>query len=200
MKKHLFTILTLVVCMVSTSLNGFAQKSEKKRSDRKIIEISKIVQLSKRQEMKIRQAYDEYMLTIDSSLYNEPDGVRASEMKYRANKVFHNTLMNTLTDKQRLQYIQVTSTPEVEAKTQYKLDLLKESEEYTDEELSQMHDEIFEYLMSEKVVYFRDKYNAQKQKENISRLKNVQPRSLKESNIREKMKGQGRLRNGKVKW
>lgn len=37
-------------------------------------------------------------------------------------------------------------------------------------------------------------------KENIRSLKNVQPRSLKESNIREKMKGQGRLRNGKVKW
>ena len=140
------------------------------------------------------------MLTVDSSLNVETDAIHAAEMKYRANKVFHNTLMSTLHDNQRLRYIQVTSTPEVEAKTRYKLEVLKESGEYSDEELAQMHDEIFDYLMSEKVVYFRDKYHIQKQKENISRLKNVQPRSLKESNIREKMKGQGRLRNGKVKW
>lgn len=200
MKKHLLMNVTVLSCLLLTSLNSYAQDKARKRSDRKIIEISKIVQLSKKQEDKIRQAYDAYILTVDSCLNVETDAIHAAEMKYRANKVFHNTLMSTLHDNQRLRYIQVTSTPEVEAKTRYKLEVLKESGEYSDEELDQMHDEIFDYLMSEKVVYFRDKYQIQKQKENISRLKNVQPRALKESNTREKMKGQGRLRNGKVKW
>ncbi len=193
-------VYLLIALAIGTFSTCFAQVKNSERSDRKIIEISKIVKLSKVQESTIRSAYNSYMQTVDSSLYEEPDPIHATEMKYSANKRFHNTMMNTLNEKQRLEYIRVTSTPDVEAKTQYKLGLLKESEEYTEDELGQMHDEIFDYLMSEKVVYFRDKYNTQKQKENISRLKNVQPRSLKESNIREKMKGQGRLRNGKVKW
>lgn len=193
-------IYLLIALTLSTFSTCFAQAGNGERSDRKIIEISKIVKLSKVQEATIRSAYDSYMHTVDSSLYEEPDPIRATEMKYSANKRFHNTLMNTLNEKQRLEYIRITSTPDVEAKTQYKLGLLKESEEYTEGELAQMHDEIFDYLMSEKVVYVRDKYHIKKQKENISRLKNVQPRSLKESNIREKMKGQGRLKHGKIKW
>lgn len=195
MKKILLFLL-----ITNVSLGCFAQQKGKQRSDRKIIEISKIVNLNKHQETAIRRAYDIYMQAVDSALYKEPDAIRAEQMKYHANKQFHTTLMNTLTEKQRLQYIRVSSTPEIEAKTQYKMELLQESGEYSDADLSKMHDEIFEYLMSEKIVYVRDKFNIKKQKENISRLKNTQPRSLKESNTREKMKGQGRLRNGKVKW
>ena len=54
--------------------------------------------------------------------------------------------------------------------------------------------------MAEKIVYVRDKYNIRKQKENIRRLKQVQPVSLRESEIREKQKAQGRIVNGKVRW
>jgi len=197
--KKATLLMALILC---ASLNGLAQSDSgnKRRSDRKMTEINKIVKLNSQQESLVRNAYESYMLTVDSSLYHEPDAVRATQMKYRANKRFHETLMNTLTEKQRLQYIQITSTPEVEAKTLYKMELLQESGEYSDSELSAMHDQIFDYLMSEKVVYTRDKFNVKKQKENISRLKNTQPRALRESNTREKMKGQGRLRNGKVKW
>ena len=197
--KKTTLLAALILCV---SLNGLAQSNNgnKRRSDRKMTEINKIVKLSNQQEAQVRNAYEAYMLTVDSSLYNEPDAVRATQMKYRASKQFHETLMNTLTEKQRIQYIQITSTPEVEAKTLYKIELLQESGEYSESELSEMHDQIFDYLMSEKVVYARDKFNFKKQKENISRLKNTQPRALRESNIREKMKGQGRLRNGKVKW
>lgn len=54
--------------------------------------------------------------------------------------------------------------------------------------------------MAEKLVYVRDKYDIKKQKENISRLKNVRPQSLRESEIREKQKAQGKIVNGKINW
>ena len=108
--------------------------------------------------------------------------------------------MSILTEKQRNTYIQITSTPEIEAKTQYKIMLLKESNEYSDLELNKMKKEIYSYLMAEKLVYVRDKYDIKKQKENISRLKNVRPQSLRESEIREKQKAQGKIVNGKINW
>lgn len=121
-------------------------------------------------------------------------------MKYAANKRFSSTLMETLTEKQRNRYIRITSIPDVEAKTEYKVSLLRESGEYTESELETRKNEIFNYLMAEKIVYVRDKYDLRKQKDNIRRLKEVQPKSLKESEIREKQKAQGRVVNGKVKW
>ncbi len=63
-----------------------------------------------------------------------------------------------------------------------------------------MKKEIYSYLMAEKLVYVRDKYDIKKQKENISRLKNVRPQSLRESEIREKQKAQGKIVNGKINW
>lgn len=108
--------------------------------------------------------------------------------------------MSILTEVQRNKYIEVTSTPEVEAKTEYKLSLLKEANEYSDIELQLKRKAIFTYLMSEKIVYARDKYDIKKQKENISRLKNLLPKALRESNIREKQKGQGKISNGNINW
>lgn len=58
--------------------------------------------------------------------------------------------MATFTESQRNKYIEVTSTPEVEAKTDYKLSLLKEANEYSDLELKLKRKAIFAYLMSEK--------------------------------------------------
>lgn len=54
--------------------------------------------------------------------------------------------------------------------------------------------------MTEKIVYIRDKYDIAKQKNNIRRLKNIQPSSMKETDILEKMKYQGKLQNGNISW
>ena len=174
--------------------------TEWQRSDRKILEISKIVKLSTKQEMQIRNAYDHYNTKVDSALYEVKDAKAAVRIKYEAGKEFNKTLMSTLTEIQRNKYIEVTSTPEVEAKTEYKLSLLKEANEYSDLELQVKRKAIFAYLMSEKIVYARDKYDIKKQKENISRLKNLIPAALRECNIREKQKGQGKISNGKINW
>ena len=54
--------------------------------------------------------------------------------------------------------------------------------------------------MLEKIVYVKDKYDFATQKNNISRLKQVQPKSLKESLNIEKQKGLGKVRLGSVMW
>ncbi len=188
------------LAMTISIANAGNLTSEGQRSDRKILEITKIVKLSNKQEQQIRTAYDAYNVKIDSALYEVKDAKAAARIKYEAGKEFNKTLMATLTESQRNKYIEVTSTPEVEAKTDYKLGLLKEANEYSDLELKLKRKAIFTYLMSEKIVYARDKYNIKKQKENISRLKNLIPKALLESNIREKQKGQGKITNGNIKW
>lgn len=192
--------LLFVLAMTIGVANAGSLTSDGQRSDRKILEITKIVKLSTKQEQQIRAAYDAYNVQIDSALYDVKDAKVAARIKYEAGKEFNRVLMSTLTESQRNKYIEVTSTPEIEAKTEYKLGLLKEANEYSDLELQQKRKAIFAYLMSEKIVYARDKYNIKKQKENISRLKNLVPKALLESNIREKQKGQGKFSNGSINW
>lgn len=168
--------------------------------ERKIVEIDKIVKLTPKQKTVLTKGYKDYLAALDSSVYLVKDVVLAASIKYSASKAFHELFINTLKEPQLIKYVHVVFAPELEEKTTYKVSLLIESGEYSDSELGSLRKEIFKYLMLEKVVYFRDKYNVQKQKENISRLKNLQPKCLKESNIREKQKGQGRFKNGKVLW
>lgn len=198
MLKHSMLAIAMMLCV--SMANAQAVAGSGRRSDRKIIEISKIVKLSGTQEETIRKAYDAYNMTVDSALYVEHDPVKAARMKYAANKKFNNTLMSTLSEGQRNRYIQITSVPDVEAKTEYNLSLLREGGEYSEDELAKMKKQIFEYLMREKLVYVRDKYDIAKQKDNIHKLKATQPRALKESSTREKMKARGKLNNGKVEW
>ena len=73
------TVICAAALMLCTSVS--AQNATEKRSDRKIIEISKIVKLSPEQEAAIRNAYDAYNLTVDSALYVEQNPVKASRMK-----------------------------------------------------------------------------------------------------------------------
>ena len=166
--------------------------------ERKIVEIDKIVKLTPKQKTVLTKGYKDYLAALDSSVYLVKDVVLAASIKYSSSKAFHELFINTLKEPQLIKYVHVVFAPELEEKTTYKVSLLIESGEYSDSELGSLRKEIFKYLMLEKVVYFRDKYNVQKQKENISRLKNLQPKCLKESNIREKQKGQGRFKNGKV--
>jgi hypothetical protein len=57
------------------------------------------------------------------------------------------------------------------AKAEAKVDLLRQNGNYTEQELQQKRQEIFNYLIKEKVVYLRDKFNIAKQKDNIHKLK-----------------------------
>lgn len=65
--NKLFLIVSLAMTM--SIANAGTLTSEGKRSDRKILEITKIVKLSNKQELQIRTAYDAYNVKIDSALY-----------------------------------------------------------------------------------------------------------------------------------
>lgn len=168
--------------------------------DKKMDEITRIISLGAVQKSILRKAYIQYRSVYDPACYKVTDIKASVELIYRTKKQFHETMMKVLTESQIIRYVNVAYAPEIEAKTNYKMSLLEENGEYTDSELESMRKGIYRYLMLEKVVYFRDKYDYAKQKNNISRLKKLQPAALKESNNIEKQKGMGRLVSGKIKW
>ncbi|MCD7972970.1 MAG: hypothetical protein LUG18_09965 [Candidatus Azobacteroides sp.] len=54
--------------------------------------------------------------------------------------------------------------------------------------------------MAEKVVYAWEKYDIEKQKENIAQLKRFEPTSLKEANAQQKIKYNGKPHQNNYKW
>ena len=173
---------------------------EKRRSDRKIIELKKIITISPTQEDILRIAYELNQKQSDSILFKVQDPALAATLKYEADKKLKQTLMNTLTESQRNKYIRITSTPEVMEKATAKVALLRETSSYTEAQLDSAQIDIFNYLMLEKVVYARDKYDYRKQKENIAQLKKLQPDKLKKANAQEKLKHQGNAKTGRYQW
>ena len=169
-------------------------------TERKLIEIKKIITLTPEQEDSIRYLHRQYSVIADSALYSIADPIVAAQVKYEANKVFHNGFMALLTDEQKVKYIQVTSSPEIKAKTEAKIQTLRETEQYTEAELSQQYDAIYKYLMLEKVVYVRDKYRIPQQKMNIAQLKKMQPKALQAANADEKLKHNGKPRSKNYQW
>lgn len=197
MKKVLFI---LAVCVMALSAQAQVGEIKKSRGDSKVAEISKFITLDETQKSIIRNAYELYKIYSDSALYKVDDASVAAQLKYDAGRVFHDTLMGILTDSQRVKYVNAAYAPEIKAKTEYRMELLREKGCYSEKELEKMEKEIYDYLMLEKVVYVRDKYDFSKQKNNISRLKMVQPKTLKESQNIEKQKGLGKLRAGSITW
>ena len=166
----------------------------------KVKEFTRVISLGSIQKTLLREAYVKYKAACDSAYNKVTDIPTSVSLIYQTKKQFHESVMKILTEGQIIKYVNIAYAPEIEAKTDYKMSLLKESGEYTEAETAKMRKEIYGYLMLEKVVYFRDKYDYAKQKNNISRLKKLQPASLKESNNKEKQKGMGKLISGKIKW
>lgn len=204
-KEYEESFLSVLSESQKSSYSSFLkQVSEKKKkegkTDKKIDEIKQIVKINPSQEREIRNAYEMYCAETESlkEIGNASD--RAGK-KYEADKKYNQKLMSVLTDNQRSSYIRTNAVPEITEKVKYKISLLEETGEYTREELKQKEGEIFEYLMSEKIAYTCHKYDPKKQKENIRKLKKFEPKALRESNTREKLKAQGQIRkNGKINW
>lgn len=197
MKKFLF-IGALIA--LSLQIVNAQEATTKRRSDRKIIELKKIITISPTQESAIRDAYEASQLTADSILYQVQDAVVAATLKRVSEKKFNQIFMNSLTETQRNKYIRITSTPEVLEKAEAKVAVLQESGNYTQAQLDSAKTEIFNYLMLEKVVYKRDKYDYRKQKENIAQLKKMRPNRLKQAEAQEKLKIQGKAHTGRYQF
>jgi len=166
--------------------------------DFKLMKLKKVVTLTPAQEQVMREASVVYQQQFDSLA--QMDAGQAAVLKYKADKQYQLVLMHTLTEQQQIQYFKALVTPEVAVKTERKMQILRESGNYSEQELAQKQKEIFAYFMAEKVVFLRDKYDVAKQKDNIDRLRQTQPKSVRESHALEKLKAEGKLSNGKIDW
>lgn len=200
--NKIYLLIGLICYMLQplTAQNDSTNRKNRSMQDGKLMEIKKIITLSPTQETMIREAYKVNHETSDSILYNVTDPIQAAILKYHADKALQAVLMNSLTESQRVRYLIVIGTPDVMAKTEAKVDLLRQTGNYSEQELQQKKQEIFDYLIKEKIVYLRDKYNIAKQKDNIHKLKNTEPVSLKESESIEKLKAKGKINKGKINW
>ena len=196
--KRIYIIAGLVCSLIQPCMSQV--DSAKTMVDRRLIEIKKIVALSSGQEQDLTAAYSANMQKNDSILFNVSDPTQAAILKYQSDKQMQETLMSILTDEQQIQYFTVRGTPAVMAKTEARIKVLRESGQYSEDELAQKQQEIFDYLIGEQIVIQREGYNIGKQRDDIQKLSASQPASLRESDTRQKLKGEGRMNNGKIKW
>ncbi|GHT54191.1 hypothetical protein FACS189446_3310 [Bacteroidia bacterium] len=129
-----------------------------------------------------------------------PDKTKAAELIYETKKKFNTKFMNLLSDKQKIEYVRNSSYPEIMEKAKVKMKELQKTEEYSAEELEKNTLEIFEYLMLEKIAYICDKYDIERQKQNIAQLKKYEPQALKTANARQKAKHQGVTYQNGYQW
>lgn len=190
----LLAMLCLSVCIQAQ------HKPKKDRERKKMNEITSVISINNLQKTSIHDALSHKRARLEAM--DSTVGARQMAFqKYEIEKECHEEFISQLSDKQIADYCNIVFAPEVTAKTDYRISLLKEVDnDYTEEELEKAQKEIYNYLMLEKIVYFKYKYDFAKQKENISRLKAIQPAYLKASLNNEKQKGYGKVMAGRVHW
>lgn len=167
---------------------------------RKISEIKQCVLLDDWQFEELYVRCFNYQKSIDSALIHCDDAQRFGEIKFQKDSVFHYYFYSLMTDSQTVVYVRNKGKADVERKTDEKMKYLESANYYKEEELEIMRKQIFHYLMREKVVYMRDKYDIDKQKQNIQSLKMIQPICLKEAETRRKLKNKGLITNEGIVW
>jgi len=200
--KQIFILAGLVLMLVQPCMAQSDSTKAQRISgvERRLIEIKKIITLSPAQEETLKAAFTVYQQRSDSIFLNVADPKQVAILDYQVDKQTREMLMATLTDEQLIQYFSIRGIPGVMARTEAKLQLLRESGQYSEEELAQKQQEMFDYFMEQQVINQRDKYDFSKKMDDIQKLQTTQPASLRESDTRKKMKAAGRINNGKVKW
>ena len=168
--------------------------------EKKVAEIASVITVNKMQRNAINEAFGRKRQKM-KGLSEGLDAKGKAFRKYEIEKACHEELIRQLSDRQIAEYCEINFAPEVTEKTNYRMSLLTEVDnDYTDAELEEMRSDIYRYLMLEKIVYFRYKYDYAKQKENINRLKAIQPASMKAALNNEKQKSYGKVVSGNVQW
>ena len=194
MVKH-YAILLLALFSLTSNAQSFNAAGE-----RKVNAIDRVIHLNEMQKGIIKRAYEKLLVVQDSAMNKVLDTERSFQIIYDAKHDFHNRFIGILTTAQLVAYVKSVYKPEVNAKASYYCSLLTDTGKYDELTIKEYKKKISEYLMLEKIVYVRDKYDYAKQKNNISRLKALQPTCLKEALNLEKQKGLNKLRNGKIAW
>lgn len=196
--KKMITIVCLTLLYISTYAQPNGPRKDRER--KKMADIMSVISINGLQKTAIHNALTEKrtkLEAMDSTLSQK----ELAFMKYEIEKAYHEEFISQLSEKQIANYCETIFAPEVSAKTEYRVSLLTDVDNnYTEYEIETARRDIYRYLMLEKIVYFKYKYDFAKQKENIGRLKAIQPSSLKSSINNEKQKGYGKVISGKVNW
>ena len=169
-------------------------------AQRKLSEIRKMVALNPQQESQVQAIGETYFWKVDSAKYLTNDASIAENMKYEAGKEFFNSLMSILTENQQYTYLELLSAEYAKPKAQSKWLYLQASGLYNESELNTFYDEIYEFLLMEKMAYIRYRYNPDKQKENADLLRKQRPKSLLEADALEKAALDGKSYTGSYQW
>ena len=196
-----FLFLVLITCMAGELHSQNREISEQSSNQPLFLaEIIKMVELSSPQLETLNNYYIDYATTMEDAINKKEDLKESAEIIYKAKEKFNVRLMKLLSEKQRVEYVRNYSYPEIMEKAKVKVDVLQRTENYSEKELEQFTSEIFEYLMLEKIVYICDKYNIERQKENIAQLKKFQPQSLITAEALQKAKHQGVVYQNGYRW
>lgn len=196
MRKNFLLSALLCTCLLISA----QQKPKKDRERKKMDEVTSVININGLQRSAIHDALSKKRARLGAM--DSTGGAKSlAFQKYEIEKQYHEEFISQLSDIQIAEYCNTVFAPEVTAKTDYRISLLTEVDnDYTESELENARKEIYNYLMLEKIVYFKYKYDFAKQKNNISRLKAIQPASLKSSLNNEKQKGYGKVMSGHVNW
>jgi len=200
--KQIITIIGLFCLILQPIIaqNDTTKFSYNDQTNKKINEINENITLEANQVDILRKAYVAHQMSTDSIASNCTNAKQASKSRLKVDKIWYMTLMNTLTDQQRLKYLTSIVTTEATVNTVTKMDLLRQSGNHTISELQQMQQEIFNHLTKEKVISLRYQYDVAKKRENLTWLRTIRPASLKECDLMEELQAKGKLTNGKINW
>jgi Spy/CpxP family protein refolding chaperone len=176
---------------VTTSNSGIGHK---------ITELKSIITLTPAQEQQIRNLYTESSKRNDSISLNENDPVAVGRIKKEQSIKVYQGVMSILTDDQKQAYVKAISDKDITARAEAKIQILRETNQYTEDQLTSMKTQIYNYLMLEQVVNTRDKYDENKRHENLFKLKQLRPDAMKEADKLLQLKAQGRIQNGSINW
>jgi hypothetical protein len=201
MRKRIFVLALIIIVPLKNGVI-YSQETENGEKERsiKVAEICKMVDLDLVQIEMLASYYDSYIVDMDSAINKTSDKKVASALIYKANMNFNSKFMDILSDKQKAEYVRNASYAEIMEKTKVKVKKLRQTEKYTEQELDKFTSDIFDYLMLEKIAYVCDKYNIERQKENIAQLKKYEPQALKTANALEKAKHQGVTYQNGYRW
>ncbi|MCF0189809.1 MAG: hypothetical protein HUJ96_00970 [Marinilabiliaceae bacterium] len=169
------------------------------KAKQKMYDIFRCVVLKEHQVPELYAECFDYALRKDSCKLLKDD-TEYQSFQFITDSIFNCRLFEIMTDSQAIVYARHKGMMDVKMKTKEKMYYLENSKLYSKIELAAMERRIFQYLMLEKLVYMRDKYDLVKQKMNIQSLKNVQPKCLKEAETRRKLINRGDIVDGKINW
>jgi hypothetical protein len=152
----------------------------------RVAELKLIVALTPEQEQSCTAICKQHYNAIYKAVHVETDIDKSAQMMRESKKLFDTALMGLLTERQQAQYIRALVKDDIHQETMRKIEPLQKSGEYTKEELDKFYEEIYNYYMTVKISNTRNQHNIEQRKENVSQLKKIAPKVIKEANARSK--------------